>query len=206
MGTTERRRREALERRRSILAAAKKLFWKNGYARTTMPQVAAQAELAPGTLYLYFPSKDALYVELLSEGYDLLQARLEQAASREGEPAELGVALINAFFGFAGEFPEYFDIIFFILQRENTTGWEVEFPVEQIRRLEAKEFACKRAVASLLKRLNLGPLKKRMEMVDAVWSMLAGVVFFFRNKESFDDVAGQARDLLLSAVFGQGRG
>ena len=77
MGTTERRQREAQQRRQDILKAAQKVFWEKGFSGTTMPQVAAEAELAPGTLYLYFPSKDALYVELLVEGYDVLKERLQ---------------------------------------------------------------------------------------------------------------------------------
>jgi AcrR family transcriptional regulator len=122
MGTAERRVREAEERRKAILAAARKVFWEKGYSRSTMPQIAAQAELAPGTLYLYFPSKDALYVELLMEGYDLLGPRLGAAARQGGDPAELGGRLIDVFFAFARECPEYFDILFFILQREKGGG------------------------------------------------------------------------------------
>ena len=39
--------------------------------------------------------------------------------------------------------------------------------------------------------------------VNAIWSMLAGVVFYFRKKKYFNEVAAEAKKLLLAAVFGQ---
>ncbi|HUU21643.1 MAG TPA: helix-turn-helix domain-containing protein, partial [Phycisphaerae bacterium] len=123
MGTTERRQREAEQRRRSILEAARRLFWRQGYAGATMPGIAAEAELAPGTLYLYFQGKDALYVELLIEGYELLLERLKEQAGVDAPPAEQGGRLVEAFIQFARDYPEYFGIIFFLIQRE-TSGFE----------------------------------------------------------------------------------
>ena len=79
MGTQERREREASQRREVILASAKRVFWQKGYQGATMPEIAAKAELAPGTLYLYFASKGALYAEILAGGYDLLRQRLARA-------------------------------------------------------------------------------------------------------------------------------
>ena len=205
MGTTERRQREAARRREAILDAARKVFWQHGHAGATMPQIAEEAELAPGTLYLYFPSKDALYVELLLEGYDLLAEHLRQAAGRHAEPAEQAASLIEAFFAFARKNPEYFDIMFFVLQREGGRGWEDSFPAEQTARLSAREAACKQAAADVLERAGFAAGRRRGEVVDAVWGMLAGVVFYFRNDEAFDAVAAEARRLLLSAVFGEAR-
>ena len=116
MGVQQRREREKQKRRKDILDAARSLFWKKGYDGTTMPAIARAAELAPGTLYLYFSNKDSLYLELLLEGYELMQRQLQQAVESETEPARRGEALIEAFFQFAREYPEYFDIIFFVIQ------------------------------------------------------------------------------------------
>ena len=201
MGTKQRRRREAAQRRQSILDAAKEVFWQRGYSRATMPQIAEKAELAPGTLYLYFPGKDALYVELLLEGYDLLIERLEAQTRDHDEAAEQAAALIDAFFGFARDFPEYFDIIFFLIQQESGS-WEAAFQTDQIRRLRAKEDVCKRVAAEALERIHFGGSETQAATIDAVWGMLAGVVFYFRKERNFDDVAAQAKALLLRAVLG----
>lgn len=57
---TGRRERQKLERERRILAAARRLFDRKGFADTSMEEVAARAGLAVGTLYNYFSSKDQL--------------------------------------------------------------------------------------------------------------------------------------------------
>ena len=118
MGTKERRKREIQIRRQEILSAAKRVFGQMGYSQATIPQIAERAELAAGTIYLYFPSKDALYIEFLSEGYDLLLERLEEQVTTSGQPEALADRLIEAFFAFAREYPQYFDAMFFVIHRE----------------------------------------------------------------------------------------
>ncbi|MCB9763395.1 MAG: TetR family transcriptional regulator [Alphaproteobacteria bacterium] len=69
MAGTRRARSEAAKeaRRASICAAALALFQERGYAEVTMARVARHAGLAKGTLYLYFPTKEALFLALLVE-------------------------------------------------------------------------------------------------------------------------------------------
>jgi AcrR family transcriptional regulator len=203
MGTAERREREKQERRAQILKSARKLFWKNGFSSTTMPAIAKAAELAPGTLYLYFPSKEALYIELLVEGYEPLLDRLRSAVSSVGEPRAQAEALIDAFVGYARERPEYFDIIFFVLQRDAGGPRETLVDPDQLRRLDVQERACKDVAAEVLARLRPEFSAEQLQLtVEAVWSMLVGVVFYFRRDgdERFADLAGHARDLILRAV------
>jgi AcrR family transcriptional regulator len=53
------------ERRRTILNAALEIFSRHGFAAARLDDVAAQAGVAKGTLYLYFPNKQALFEELI---------------------------------------------------------------------------------------------------------------------------------------------
>ena len=55
------------ERRTDILAAALTCFARTGYHSTTMAEVAEAAEVSKGTPYLYFPSKEALFIALHDE-------------------------------------------------------------------------------------------------------------------------------------------
>src|SRR5260370_17335309 len=57
-------------KRERILAAALKLFAHEPYQAVTMDRVAEAASVAKGTLYLYFPSKDALYLGVLTDALD----------------------------------------------------------------------------------------------------------------------------------------
>ena len=47
-------------RREELLSAAREVLSQNGYERTTVSSIATRANVAQGTFYLYFPSKEAL--------------------------------------------------------------------------------------------------------------------------------------------------
>ena len=54
-------------RRQLILGAAKRCFARHGYAGTTTKSVAAAAAISEGLLFKHFPSKAALYADILAE-------------------------------------------------------------------------------------------------------------------------------------------
>jgi AcrR family transcriptional regulator len=54
-------------RRELILSAAKRCFARNGFAGTTTKSVAAAAAISEGLLFKHFPTKSALYAEILAE-------------------------------------------------------------------------------------------------------------------------------------------
>jgi len=67
-------------KRERILAASLKLFAHEPYQAVTMDRVAQAAGVAKGTLYLYFPSKDALYLGVLSDGLDTAYRTYQSSA------------------------------------------------------------------------------------------------------------------------------
>jgi AcrR family transcriptional regulator len=73
----QRRAREKEHRKQSILDAAREIFSQNGFHSTRMEDIADEAEVSKGTLYLYFQSKEELLAHLLLEGLDLLLTALE---------------------------------------------------------------------------------------------------------------------------------
>lgn len=62
-----RKQREKLKRRGEMLAAARQVFARRGYGETTLDEVAELAEFGKGTLYNYFPNKEALLTSVLEE-------------------------------------------------------------------------------------------------------------------------------------------
>jgi AcrR family transcriptional regulator len=54
-------------RRQLILGAAKRCFARHGFAGTTTKSVAAAASISEGLLFKHFPTKSALYAEILAE-------------------------------------------------------------------------------------------------------------------------------------------
>jgi AcrR family transcriptional regulator len=60
----------AANKRELILNAGLRLFSHQSYQNVTMEQVASLAGVGKGTLYLYYPSKEALYLGILRDGLD----------------------------------------------------------------------------------------------------------------------------------------
>jgi AcrR family transcriptional regulator len=77
MGIQERKERERERRRQQIMVAAKRVFSVKGFSKATMEDIAKEAELSPGTLYLYFKNKDELYASLSLRILQYLLIRLE---------------------------------------------------------------------------------------------------------------------------------
>ena len=62
------------QRRDEILRAARTVLLTEGYAGARMAEIALRAGVAPGTLYLYFPAKEAIVAALVEDYYDRLTA------------------------------------------------------------------------------------------------------------------------------------
>ena len=71
---TETRRRRKAERPQEILEAAFLEFSRNGYAMTTLDQIAERAGVTKGTIYVYFESKEQLFISMVRE---LMKATLD---------------------------------------------------------------------------------------------------------------------------------
>ena len=75
-------RKAATEQRRcAILQAARTVFGGQGYANTNVEDIATEAGIAKGTLYLYFPSKEQIYLAALLEEARQLDADSRAAMS-----------------------------------------------------------------------------------------------------------------------------
>jgi AcrR family transcriptional regulator len=84
MGLQKRKKRE--HRHQQTMVAAKHVFSVKGFNKATMEDIAAKAELSPGTLYLYFKNKDELYASLSLRVLQYLQMRLEHVVRDQPMP------------------------------------------------------------------------------------------------------------------------
>ncbi len=88
MGIHERKEREKEHRREEILNAAQKTFFEKGLQAATMDEIAEAAELSKGTLYLYYGSKEDLYLAVMMRGFDILYDMLVESIARNSTTVE----------------------------------------------------------------------------------------------------------------------
>jgi AcrR family transcriptional regulator len=109
---TSRSRLRAAERRSLIVSAALCEFAEIGYEAASMGRIAAAAGVSRSVLYDHFPSKHALFVELLRHWQGELLAHLEQALGGTGPLRERMRGTFDAFFAFAEEHPVAWRLLF----------------------------------------------------------------------------------------------
>jgi AcrR family transcriptional regulator len=111
--TLTRRQKEKRDRHEAILAAARDVFFQDGIHHATVDSIAAKAEVAKGTVYIYFRSKETLLAHLVMEGLDSLNGRLERAYDEGAtHTAEARLRrLAAAYFDFYIEEPDYFRLL-----------------------------------------------------------------------------------------------
>ena len=68
--------------RRRVLDAAAEQFVSQGYAGTTLRQIAAAAGIKAGSIYHHFDSKEALFVAVLNDGIVVMNEAFDLAESR----------------------------------------------------------------------------------------------------------------------------
>jgi AcrR family transcriptional regulator len=112
MGIAERREREKAELRDTILAAARRIFLEEGPEALTMRRIADAIEYSPGTIYLYFESREQIALQLVREGFEKLVAALRPAVSGVEDPVERIRAIGTAYTEFGLNDPETYKLIF----------------------------------------------------------------------------------------------
>jgi AcrR family transcriptional regulator len=80
---------QARSRREAILAAAKHVFARKGCVQATMHDVANEAGLSVGALYLYYPGKDDLMQAVFEQIGESTRGLFNKAAEGASTPAEV---------------------------------------------------------------------------------------------------------------------
>ena len=173
--TSGRRQRERAARAQDILVAARKLFLANGIAATTMDDVARACDLAKGTLYLYFASKDQIAFELLLQDTDALLAALRDSVDSTAPAAVQLERLAATYYRFYIAQPESFRFMF-VVPHESYAGRAGD---ESLVRWAEAGRAALGLIAGLLER---AAAEDGLDVPDpwsaavAMWSAITGVI------------------------------
>jgi len=106
-------RRRGHERVAALLSAASACFVEKGFDATTMTEIAARAEASIGSLYQFFPTKEALAEALIIGHANGLNEHMERllAQTPEWSTEELAARLIRTFADYRKQHPSFVALI-----------------------------------------------------------------------------------------------
>lgn len=99
------------ERKQQLVDAAMKLFAERGFAATRISDICAEAGVAKGLFYWYFPTKVDLFDELVRTMRQRLRRAQADAMSGEGSALDKIRAGTEASVGFIAEHTHYFALV-----------------------------------------------------------------------------------------------
>lgn len=81
--------KESKEKKRElILKVAEKIFAKHGYKKTSVDEIASEARVSKGAIYLYFKSKEEIFETLVKRHVERLWRAIKAAADGQSDPRE----------------------------------------------------------------------------------------------------------------------
>ena len=199
MGIQERKERERERRRQQIIIAAKRVFYNKGFAKVTMEDIAREAELSPGTLYLYFKNKDELCASLSLRILQYLNIKLRHVSAEKGLDGQqkleaLKDAIIDVY-----EFDPLILINLFRLQSSEILKNLSPQLLADIKELFNSSLGAMSDIFN--EEINKGVLidKKPEALADLLWALFSGIVLWGDSKKINDNNEDYLKQALKTA-------
>jgi AcrR family transcriptional regulator len=186
MGIYERKLREKEQRKNDIIDAARKIFSNKGFRAATVEEIAFEAELSPGTLYLYFKNKEELHttlsIEILKHLADKIQKVVNQDVSVEEKIASFWDVFIDVY-----EYDSNILINLFHLQSGETLKTLSDEVLKQIKVHSAMAHG---AIIDVVKQgIEQGIFidEHPVALADVLWASYGGIVLWVDSKRLLND-------------------
>ncbi len=206
MGIQERKEREKERRRQQIIVAAKRVFSEKGFSKSTMEDIATEAELSPGTLYLYFKNKEELYASLSLRILQYLHIRVDHV-NKEADltPVQKLDRLVEAMYD-VYDFDPLIIITMFHLQSSETLKNLSPQLMSQIEDLSRKSLG---AITKIFQEgIEKGAFveKHPVALSDVFWSLFSGVILWEASKKIVNEDKDYLKNTLAIAfeIFSRG--
>lgn len=183
MSVANRRNREREERRAAIVEAARAVFLRKGFAAATMDEVAAEAEVSKGTVYLYFESKDALFVAMSSAVLEEVRAAFERIGAEDRPAVEALREMLRAYGDIAAENGDEFRVA--VGWMTSTDSVNTDTPSFRAHR-EAIDGLLEHLVAAIERGKQDGSIDSNHDsflLAGRIWAGVVGALLFRINSE-----------------------
>lgn len=182
MGIHERKQREKEQRRKQIMEAARKVFSAKGFNRATMEEIAGEAELSPGTLYLYFKNKEELHTSLSIDILGYITVQMKKFINRQDINAEEKMNILKDTFIDVYEYDPMVLINLFHLQSGETLKNLSSEVLEELKETSAEALYAITSIANEGIEQGIFVQKLPVALADIIWATYSGVVLWVDSK------------------------
>lgn len=188
------------------MVAAKRVFSVKGFTKTTMEDIAKEAELSPGTLYLYFKNKDELYASLSLRILQYLLIRLEHVNTEKDLTPEQRMESLKEAMYDVYEFDPLILVNMFHLQSSESLKNLTPQLLAEIKELSRNSL---KAMARIFEEgMSKGAFveKKPLALSDILWALFSGIVLWEESKRILNEDANSLKETLETAfdIFAKG--
>lgn len=169
-----------LDREQQIIIAADHVLRQVGAFNFTIDQVVAHLDVAKGTIYKYYKSKDDILAEVSVEALTLLLNYFETAVASEKNLLEATKALIMSCYRYYIDNPQYFELIIYMERPEFSSNVKNYLVISQKIRNYFIEHIKNCQIAGVIKK-ELSP----MYCTYIIWGSCMGLMNFIEAKQVF---------------------
>jgi AcrR family transcriptional regulator len=209
MGITERKEREKEQRQNLIIDAAERIFFKKGIDNSTMDDVAVEAELSKGTLYLYFKSKEDIQLAIAMRGSEILKEMMQKRLSENKTGYDNLLELAEISIAFSNKHRHYYEFFLFF----QSSNFE-QLNLEESRIIKYLTEQSPLAIVQECVKKGIADKSLRTDIpadvfAATLWSQLLGVMIVMNYKRNIYKMFGlNAEDIIkthLELVSNGGR-
>lgn len=201
MGIAERKEREKQLRREEIVMAAEKIFFSKGFDLSTMDDIAEEAELSKGTLYLYFKNKEDLHMAVARNSIRILRAVTSKVTAGAGTSLEKLGRMGRAVIEFSRSDPDRMKSIMILEEMEPQALSVTSSDVQDLIYNES-------TVGTVIQLVEQGVKKKEiradvpvMLIAHTLWMTVLSVVRFVTMKPGLFEALELSQDQILESHF-----
>ena len=180
------RKKVALEQfnRDNIITAAKELFETKGIEKTTMDDIARQADYSKSTIYVYFKSKEDIYNSIVRDYLDILIGELDICISDDKDFEASYYGLCDCLVRFEEKYPQYYASL---MGEEKMTNSRKSHDISDTEMSDKLEMMIKKL---LEKGLKYQDIRKDLELQPTilyVWSAISGIIQVAERQREYLD-------------------
>ncbi|MBN1828683.1 MAG: TetR/AcrR family transcriptional regulator [Deltaproteobacteria bacterium] len=179
MGARKRREKEREKRKRTIIKAARKLFFDKGYKRVNVASIAKKADLSKGAIYLYFTSKEDIYAHILLMDIERFKAEVSDLFDDTISAADNLKSFTTKYIDFFLQNRELFRILTNFMMHTGDLNFSADINKNLIRETNEIMTIIDGIVQHGIKRGEFNAQWNQRAVRNILWALLNGIISLY---------------------------